>query len=513
MQTGMPGTVERSLVAETRDGVFRGSRRGSVLAFEGIRYAKAPAGPLRLSPPQDPDPVRGIVDATAPGPAPPQIGMLEPVGQLFGSFARQAEDCLTLNVRTPALGDRRPVIVWVHGGGFALGAGSHPLYGNGAFARAGLVEVTLNYRLGMIGFAHVDDAAAPANRGLLDVLAALRWIQRNIAAFGGDPSCVTLAGHSAGAMLVAAVVASPASDGLVARAILQSGAASNAIPRELAAAITDRVLGRLGDVKRAMNELPVTQLLTIQRRASEAAGRGTLGRKLGASFPAGLAWQPVIGPDPVAELPLHGIASSPGRRIPVLSGTVRDEGWMVIRSNTRGIPLPMRVVPRIVRMLTGLELDHATAYAAAFTARRDRPSGARALADVVGDIVFRAPAARLARKRAAAGGPVYDYIVDEPARTVGGQSATIHGAELPYLFDAFGVPQSALLAGEHPAEGMAERLRGLWCHFATHGHPTPDDAWPPHTQAAPATAVLRAGSLAVENGIDRDLHHLRSRLP
>jgi len=223
---------------EIASGRIEGTHEDGVLVFRGIPYARPPQGALRLRAPLPPAPWPGVRDAKAFGAAAPQTpGRL---AALLGSPTETyLEDCLYLNVWTPGTGAaRRPVLVWLHGGAFSTGSGSQPIYRGARLAQRGdAVVVTVNYRLGALGYLHLpalgrDAEEASANFGLLDQLEALAWVRENIAAFGGDPANVTLFGESAGAMSVGTLLGTPRARGLFSRAILQSGAASNVYDRE-----------------------------------------------------------------------------------------------------------------------------------------------------------------------------------------------------------------------------------------------------------------------------------------
>jgi para-nitrobenzyl esterase len=224
-----PIKVEQGLLSGA--GSVDGSVDGSVHAFKGIPYARPPVGALRWRAPEPPERWDGERDATSFGPACVQPERPENAITFLG-HERQSEDCLYLNVWTGAASpsERRPVIVWIHFGAFLMGSGAGFLYDGEALAKAGVVLVTLNHRLGRFGFfAHPELTAeapygAAGNYGLLDQIAALRWVQRNIAAFGGDPDCVTLMGQSSGSSSVSLLLASPLAEGLFHRAIAQSGA-------------------------------------------------------------------------------------------------------------------------------------------------------------------------------------------------------------------------------------------------------------------------------------------------
>jgi para-nitrobenzyl esterase len=261
------------VLVETRRGRVRGESEGSLAIFRGIPYARPPVGPRRFAPPEPPEAWAGTRDATRFGPSAPQNGAL--IGPIMSlGIGRTDEDCLYLNVWTPAAdGRQRPVLVWIHGGAFLLGSGSQMLYDGAALARRGdVVVVTINYRLGAFGFLRLRDRfgqrlPATGNEGLLDQVAALTWVRDEIAAFGGDPDQVTIFGESAGSMSCATLLGLPRARGLFHRAILQSGGANFVWPREIATEISDHVLDELGiGSPEALQALGATRILDVQRR-------------------------------------------------------------------------------------------------------------------------------------------------------------------------------------------------------------------------------------------------------
>lgn len=262
------------VTVNTQCGTLRGSQEGGLSVFRGIPYARPPVGPLRFRPPQPPEPWGGVRDALRFGPAAPQDA--QAMGSMLDlGIGRTDEDCLYLNVWTPAPdAGGRPVMVWIHGGAFILGAGSQHLYDGATLARRGdVVVVTINYRLGALGFLPLQDAQgqplASGNEGLLDQIAALQWVQREIAAFGGDPGCVTIFGESAGAMSCAMLLGAPRARGLFQRAILQSGSANYLSSPAAAAGTRAGVLRELGltpQQAEALMDLHAGRILGAQRR-------------------------------------------------------------------------------------------------------------------------------------------------------------------------------------------------------------------------------------------------------
>jgi para-nitrobenzyl esterase len=377
------------VLVETRRGPVRGVAEGGLAVFRGLPFARPPVGPLRFGPPEPPEPWSGVRDAARFGPSAAQNGAL--VGPLMSlGISRTGEDCLYLNIWTPGA-DRggRPVLVWVHGGAFILGSGSQMLYDGATLARHGdVVVVTINYRLGALGFLRLRDRfgerlPATGNEGLLDQVAALEWVRSEIAAFGGDPGNVTIFGESAGAMSCATLLGVPRARGLFHRAILQSGAANYLWPRDTAARLADRLLADLAVVSpEELRAASPARLLAAQRRlfmdlmlgehhvlgALSPAGqrvagalflglslarrrfgsvasplsRGLLdalrrrGRRRGAPpvpemaalralRTRGLPFQPVIDGDVIPRDPLAAIRDGDARGIPLLIGTNLDE--------------------------------------------------------------------------------------------------------------------------------------------------------------------------------------------
>ena len=379
-------TVE--VLVETRRGTVRGVAEDGLAVFRGLPFARPPVGPLRFRPPEPPEPWAGIRDATRFGPSAAQNGAL--IGPLMSlGIDRTGEDCLYLNVWTPrADRGRRPVLVWIHGGAFILGSGSQTLYDGATLARRGdVVVVTINYRLGALGFLRTQDRfgqrlPATGNEGLLDQIAALEWVRDEIEAFGGDPASVTIFGESAGAMSCAILLGLPRARGLFQRAILESGAANFLWPRDIASRLADQMLADLGiSSPDDLHAAASTRLLAAQRRlfldlmlgeqhvlgalsptGQRVAGALFLGLTLarrrfgnvasplsrglarmlrrrggrsGTAAPRsaalralrtrGLPFQPVIDGDVIPRDPLAAIRDGAARDVPLLIGTNLDE--------------------------------------------------------------------------------------------------------------------------------------------------------------------------------------------
>src|SRR6516162_3496789 len=300
-------------VVHVRDGAVRGKAESGVWAFLGVPYAAAPFGANRMVPPQPVQPWDGERDATAFGPTAPKGDYPPQYARLFPEVVIGGDDCLNLNVWTPgpdAAG--LPVLVWIHGGSFMNGSSSVGAYDGAAFARDGVVCVSINYRLAAEGFLFLDDGTA--NLGLLDQLAALRWVQDNIASFGGDPARVTVAGESAGAMSVTTLLSMPLAEGLFAQAIAQSGAGAHTLTSQEGRTVGGYLAEALGvpTDRESIKAVPLdklvqaaSDLLTEVQTAPDPARWGRLTLSL-------LPFAPTVDGQVLPAAPLEGIAAGRG---------------------------------------------------------------------------------------------------------------------------------------------------------------------------------------------------------
>jgi para-nitrobenzyl esterase len=354
-----------------------------------------------------------------------------------------SEDCLNLNVFSPSLdGDPQPVMVWLHGGGFAIGHAGASLYHGGRLAAAaGVVVVTVNYRLGSLGWlAHPD--LGGGNWGLLDQIAALRWVRENIAAFGGDPDRVTVAGQSAGALCAIDLLAAPAARGLLHRAILQSPPLGDLIQ---SAEVARRWADALGDPAE-LRSLPAERIVDLHEELLERPNwRGTRGGAL-----------PALDPGSLPVSPLEQPAVQP--EIDVLVGHTADEGTFFFDSPWRPAPAPERVPQIVAHLCPGEDPQEVL----------ERYHGD--LVAIGTDAIVAGPLARWSDAREAAGGRVYRYRVDHPG--AGPRLRATHTVEVPLLFGTWndGGPGERL-GGQAPgAAAVAEQLVGGWARFL-HGEP------------------------------------------
>jgi para-nitrobenzyl esterase len=482
-----PGAAPRVEIASGR---LEGRSDGGVHSFLGIPFAQPPTGARRFRTPEPVLPWAGVRAADSFGAAAPQNAL--DVGVLPGmEVGAQSEDCLFLNVYAPTAGaGRRPVLVWIHGGAFVLGAGSQLLYDGRALARrSGAVVVTINYRLGALGFLDLEprfgaEFAGSGNLGLLDQIAALAWVRANIERFGGDPENVTIFGESAGGMSVGALLGSPAARGLFHRAIPQSGAAQNVHDREAAARVADFFLRALDigvDDARALCDAPVEQILAAQLQCTLRVGEiGLL-----------LAFQPTSGDAALPEFPLDAVRAGNAAGVPVLVGTTKDE-WRLFefldpsQRDMDDAGFEKRAAERVGR-------DAAAALCDLY--RKDAPGAAPVdhFAAFETDRVFRVPALRLADAQAPHA-PVYVYEFAWPSPARRGALGACHAVELPFVFSTLGAPGMAEFSGSGPeAERLSEVVMDSWAAFARSGDPSTPPAiprWPRHDPATRPTFVF-----------------------
>ncbi|HZB47596.1 MAG TPA: carboxylesterase family protein [Mycobacteriales bacterium] len=478
-------------IVRTTGGAVRGRSRDGGHAFLGIPFAAPPFGPRRFAAPQPPEPWDGVRPATAYGPTVPKPPYAPPYDMLLAEPVIPGEDCLNLNVWTPDPGAAGlPVLVWVHGGAFANGSGAVPVYDGSAFARDGVVCVTFNYRLGVDGFLHFADGG-PVNRGLLDQVAALRWVQDNIAAFGGDPGRVTVAGESAGAMSVGCLLAMPAAAGLFGRAVLQSGAGHHAIAAPTAARIGALLAERLGRPvdRAALAAVPLPELVAAQtaviREAIAIPDRARWG-EVAVNL---MAFEPVVDGAELPDLPIRAIAAGAARDVPVLVGANRDEQRLFLVPN-RLIDFVDDELLRLTVAGYGAPVEETVAvYRAA------RPAGTPGdlLADVVSDWYYRIPAVRLAEARAATGAWLYEFAW--PAPGYGGRLGACHALDIGFTFDMLGHEAHRPLLGPDAPQALADRMHGAWVRFVRDGDP----GWPRYDTDRRAVQVFAAEDELVDD--------------
>ena len=472
-------TVDPPLVVTT-SGPVRGFWRGepgtpgASAAFLGIPFAAPPVGDLRFAAPQDPEPWTGVRDATAFG-ATAQRG--DKGETLIPEPSIPGDATLNVNVFTPALDGARPVMVWIHGGGYVDGSPASPWYDGAAFNRDDIVTVSLSYRLGFDGFGLIEDA--PANRGVQDWIAGLEWVQRNIAAFGGDPGRVTIAGQSAGGGAVLTLLGLERAQHLFHAAMAFSPALAD-IPRDLAARRTRALAELLGCAPEVSGFRTVPERM-LQRAQPKAALLGaTRLRAMLAPLVDGLPWGPVIDGEVVPSPTVDAIRAGIGFGKPLLLGATDDEFTMTfdrVRSWLRFVPggLALRLLCR----------DRGTRRAYLAANREQRRRGTPALLGrFVTDRVFRSLVARTAEARGGAPTWTYRFAWVSPAK-----GWSCHCLDVPFWFDVLDDPFVERLAGRTPPQHLATEMHAVAAGFVREGDP----GWPAWRTDPGLSRVFGAG--------------------
>jgi para-nitrobenzyl esterase len=476
-------------VVTIKDGALRGTATAGVSAFLGIPYAAPPFGANRMRPPQPVLPWDGERDATAFGPTVPK-GDYPPMYQpLFPEVVIAGQECLNLNVWTPDPGaSGLPVLVWIHGGSFMNGSGSVGEYDGSAFARDGVVCVTINYRLAAEGFLFLGDDVA--NLGLLDQLAALSWVQANIAAFGGDPGRVTVAGESAGAMSVTTLLSMPLSAGLFRQAIAQSGAAAHSLTREVALAVGGFLADSLGVPadRESIAAVPLERLVQAASDLVVEVQTSPDPAKWGALALSQLPFAPAVDGAVLPDAPLALLGAGQGGSVPLLIGSNRDEARLFL------------VAPGVIGHIDDTMLGAAAGgYGlsgdglAVYRASRPGASAGDVMAAVASDWFFRVPAIRVAEARA--GGPAltWMYRFDWPELSDSDGFGSAHAVEIPYVFDTIGRPGLPPQLWPSPSRAVADSTHRVWVDFITSGDP----GWAPYDLTHRTTGLLTETVAAV----------------
>ena len=479
-------------VVRLHNGAVRGRVESGVAAFLGIPYAAPPFGPNRMLPPQPGQAWTGERDATSFGPTVPKGDYPPQYAPLFPEVVIPGEDCLNLNVWTPDVGaGGLPVLVWIHGGSFMNGSGSVGAYDGAAFARDGVVCVTINYRLAAEGFLFLGDGIA--NLGLLDQLAALRWVQENIAAFGGDPGRVTVAGESAGAMSVTTLLSMPLASGLFGQAIAQSGAGAHTLTEDEGRMVGGYLAEALGvpadrDSIRAVPLEKFVQaasdLVVEVQTTPDPARWGQLTLSL-------LPFAPTVDGSVLPAAPLASFAAGQGGNVPLLIGSNRDEArlFLVAASTIDLIDEPTLAAVAGAYGLPGQAL-------AVYRAARPGASPGDLMAAMITDWFFRIPPIRVAEARAAAGaGDTWMYRFDHPEPQDNHRFGACHAAEIPFVFDTATRAELRPLIGDAPSSAVADQAHRVWVDFIASGDP----GWARYDAERRTTGLLNDTVSAVDD--------------
>ena len=517
VETG-PGVPVVTPVIETAGGKVQGLVRGGISTFLGVRYGAPPIGPLRWRPPQKPKPWTTVADCSHYGAPAMQMAsgtIASPVSdfgmqmdQVFttpSDLKIQNEDCLFLNIWTPACdARRRPVMVWIHGGGFAFGSSSQPIYDcEGLASHGDVVAVSMNHRLNAFGYLHLGDLMGPdyaesGNVGMLDLVACLEWVRDNIAAFGGDPANVTIMGQSGGGAKVSILMAMPAAKGLFHKASIQSGPGLKVGRKETATAGARKVLAELGlapgDIK-ALQAVPAQTLL-----AAVDAVNARMGPGFGMGPPPGIPLDPIVDGVTLTRDPFDPDAPAVSADVPLLIGFVKDEMTLFVAAE----PWFGRMTEADLAKMTAPFGAKGKALIDAWRVIEPRYSPTYLLTAAISSNFAMAGSVRLAERKAAqaaaGGAPVYMWNLTWETPVSQGVFKTPHTMEIPFMLYSFDQARAFVGPGAQPKR-MADQMCGAWVAFARTGRPEGplSPHWPPYDASRRATMVFNLESRVVDD--------------
>ena len=487
------------VVVDTTFGKVRGRKLNGISTFKGIPYGASTAGASRFMPAKKPVAWTGTRDALDFGPSCPQLpGFKTPEIQLMQNLAGgpSSEDCLVLNVWTPGTdGAKRPVMFWLHGGGFQFGSGSQPFYDGANLARRGnVVTITINHRLGCLGYLHLADLGGPAfaksgNVGILDAVAALEWVRDNVERFGGDPKNVMIFGESGGGSKVSTLLGMPAAKGLFHKAAIESGPALTATAREAAARTASAFLNILGLDRTKLDRLQ--HLPTQHLIEAQSMTRG--------------GFSPVHDGDVIPEHMFEPVATRISEDIPLLIGSNKDEGTFLLQSEADLFTMDETALRSKVR--TAMGSDEA-ANRVLDIYRRTYPNARPTdyWVQIYTDRSMRTRSIALAERKAALNkAPVYMYYFAWDTIGFGGKYKAMHMAEIPFVFD--NIANAEAMTHLLPeAQTLADKMSNAWLAFAKTGHPATTDLpqWSAYSTDHRATMIFDSHP-RVENDPARDL--------
>jgi para-nitrobenzyl esterase len=496
---------QNSVVADTAFGKIRGEEIQGIKIFKGVPYGATTAGQNRFMPPVDPTPWAAVRDTLHYGPSAPQrnpeaAGAVSPLAVASANLPPESEDCLVLNVWTPALKDgrKRPVLFWCHGGGFVSGSGSSPGTDGANLARRGdVVVVTINHRLNVLGFTYLaefggPDFASSGDVGMLDIVHALRWVRNNIEQFGGDPNTVMIFGQSGGGRKVGTLLAMPSAKGLFHRAVIESGPTIKLVEIGQATNVAAMLLAKLnlttGQV-RELQKVPVERIM---------AAYFSVVKDMGNRDQMTEGFSPTVDGKAIPHHPFHPAASPISADVPLMLGSTRTE--MTLQSDEAAFSLDEAGMRARVKSLAG---DHGETLIETYRKLNPRATPSELFFLIASDYRYGAPIMKIAERRAALGkGPVHLYYFTWETPVQGGRLKSPHTIEIPFAFDNVQISKQ-ITGGGADAMALADKVSDTWIAFARTGDPNTSKLpnWPAFNATERPTMVINNQSKVVSDPI------------